>query len=113
MLKLGTKILDTRYTVVDLVGKGAFGELYIVEKAVTKERFALKAERPIKDQKKIMLFWEGKILKQLKDKTSVPNVHFVGQERDANGKVFHVLIMDLLGKNLYELFEEHQCKFDL
>jgi len=52
-------------------------------------------------------------LKMMRDKTNVPNVHFVGQERDSSGKVFHVLIMDLLGKNLYELFQQQGSKFDL
>jgi len=42
--------------------------------------YALKAERAIKDQDKIMLFWESKIIKALKGKTNntVPNVQFVG-----------------------------------
>jgi len=46
-----------------------------------------------------MLFWEAKIIKALKlgKMKSVPNIVFVGQERSSDGKVYHIMIMDLLG----------------
>ncbi len=34
----------------------------------------------------------------------VPNLHFVGDEKTEDGKVFHVMVMDLLGKSLEDLF---------
>ena len=40
-------------------------------------------------------------------------MYFVGQERSANGKVFHVMVMDLLGKNLQELLTLNGQPFDL
>jgi hypothetical protein len=66
----------------------------------------MKVERAVKDSKQIMLFWESKMIKALRNKTndSIPNLYFVGQERDSKGKVFHIMIMDLLGYNLGKVF---------
>lgn len=43
----------------------------------------------------------------------VPNLHFVGDEKQDENKVFHVMVMDLLGKSLEDLFQECRRKFDL
>lgn len=34
----------------------------------------------------------------------VPNLHFVGDEKTEDNKTFHVMVMDLLGKSLEDLF---------
>ena len=108
MFKPETDILDKRFKVLNQIGAGAFGEIYRVEKRLTKQVYAMKVERATKDQnsKQIMLFWESKMIRALKGKTNeIPNLHFVGQERDSNGKVYHIMIMDLLGCNLGKIFE--------
>ena len=43
----------------------------------------------------------------------MPNLHFVGDEKQEESKVFHVMVMDLLGKSLEDLFQECRRKFDL
>ena len=43
------EILDKRFKVIKKIGQGSFGEIYQVQKRVTKEMFAMKAERAIKD----------------------------------------------------------------
>ena len=43
----------------------------------------------------------------------VPNLHFVGDEKTEDGKTFHVMVMDLLGKSLEDLFQDCRRKFDL
>lgn len=60
-----------------------------------------------------MLFWESKLIHKLRGKTSVPNLHFVGDEKTEDGKIYHVMVMDLLGKSLEDLFQECKRKFDL
>ena len=60
-----------------------------------------------------MLFWESKLIHKLRGKTAVPNLHFVGDEKTEDGKMFHVMVMDLLGKSLEDLFQECRRKFDL
>ena len=43
----------------------------------------------------------------------MPNLHFVGDEKSEDGKQYHVMVMDLLGKSLEDLFQECKRKFDL
>ena len=64
-------------------------------------------------QKHIMLFWESKLIHKLRGKTFVPFLHFVGDEKTDDGKIYHVMIMDLLGKSLEDLFSDCKRKFDL
>lgn len=63
-------------------------------------------------QRHIMLFWESKLIHKLRGKTFVPQLYFVGDET-ADGKTYHVVVMDLLGKSLEDLFQECRRKFDL
>ena len=60
-----------------------------------------------------MLFWESKLIHQLRGKTHVPALHYVGDEKSTDGQVFHVMVMDLLGKSLEDLFQECRRKFDV
>ena len=60
-----------------------------------------------------MLFWESKLIHKLRGKTYVPFLHFVGDEKTEDGKAYHVMVMDLLGKSLEDLFQECRRKFDL
>jgi hypothetical protein len=64
-------------------------------------------------QRHIMLFWESKLIHKMRGKTFVPFLHFVGDEKTDDGKMFHVMVMDLLGKSLEDLFQECRRKFDL
>jgi len=60
-----------------------------------------------------MLFWESKLIHKLKGKTAVPTLYFVGDETDKDGKKHHVMVMELLGKSLEDLFSECKRNFDL
>lgn len=51
-----------------------------------------------------MLFWESKLIHKLRGKTFVPFLHFVGDEKTEEKKMYHVMVMDLLGKSLEDLF---------
>jgi hypothetical protein len=51
-----------------------------------------------------MLFWESKLIHKLRGKTNVPLLHFVGDEKTEDGKMYHVMVMDMLGKSLEDLF---------
>ena len=61
-------------------------------------------EKAVPMQKHIMLFWESKLIHKLRGKTFVPFLHFVGDEKSEDGKAYHVMVMDLLGKSLEDLF---------
>jgi serine/threonine protein kinase len=86
--------LEKRYKVIKKLGGGAFGEIFRVEKRKTGEMLAAKVEKAQKAQKHIMLFWESKLIHKLRNKTYVPNLHFVGDEKTDDGKVYHVMVMD-------------------
>jgi len=90
--------------VIKKMGGGAFGDIYMVEKKKTKEIVAAKVEKGVKNQKHVMLFWESKLIHKLRGKTNVPNLHYVGDEKTTEGKNFHVMVMDMLGKSLEDLF---------
>ena len=36
----------------------------------------------------------------------MPNLHFVGDEKTEDGKTYHVMVMDLLGKSLEDLLAQ-------
>lgn len=74
---------------------------------------AAKVEAAVKNQKHIMLFWESKLIHKLRGKTFVPNLHFVGDEKTADGKHYHVMVMDMLGSSLEDLFVQCKRKFNL
>ena len=95
------------------LGSGAFGEIYKVEKKKNGDFLAAKIEKAVKNSKHIMLFWESKLIHKLRGKTAVPNLHFVGDEKTEDGKSYHVMVMDLLGKSLEDHFTGCRRKFDL
>lgn len=79
----------------------------------------------MKHQRHIMLYWESKLIHKLRGKSKnncmkltvylacVPNLHFVGDEKTDENRTYHVMVMDLLGKSLEDLFQECRRKFDL
>ena len=73
---------------------------------------AAKVEKAAKGEKHIMLFWESKLIHKLRGKPGVPNIHFVGDHKKEDGKSYHVMVMELLGKSLEDLKSECK-KFDL
>ena len=87
--------------------------LCTVEKKKNGDHLAAKVEKAVKMQRHIMLFWESKLIHKLRGKTFVPFLHFVGDEKTEDGKMYHVMVMDLLGKSLEDLFQECRRKFDL
>ena len=113
ILDQGMEILEGRFRVIKRLGNGAFGEIYKVEKKKDGTIYAAKIEKAVKNQKHIMLFWESKLIHKLRGKTAVPNLHFVGDEKTEDGKMYHVMVMDMLGKSLEDLFQECRRKFNL
>ncbi|XP_048129987.1 casein kinase 1-like protein 2 isoform X2 [Rhodamnia argentea] len=88
------------------IGSGSFGEIYLGTNIQTNEEVAIKLETV--KTKHPQLMYESKLYKILQGATGIPNVRWFGIEGDYN-----VLVMDLLGPSLEDLFNFCSRKFSL
>jgi len=88
------------------IGSGSFGDIYIGTNVQTGEEIAIKLES-IKS-KHPQLLYESKLYKILAGGVGIPNVHWYGVEGDYN-----VMVIDLLGPSLEDLFSFCNRKFSL
>jgi serine/threonine protein kinase len=79
------------------VGSGSFGEVYVGEDVSTGVDVAIKLERT--RSKHPQLLYESKIYRILSGGVGIPYAHWFGVETNYN-----VLVMDLLGPSLEDLF---------
>ncbi|PIN22280.1 Casein kinase (serine/threonine/tyrosine protein kinase) [Handroanthus impetiginosus] len=88
------------------IGSGSFGEIYLGTNIQTNEEVAIKLENV--KTKHPQLHYESKLYKLLQGGTGIPNVKWFGVEGDYN-----VLVMDLLGPSLEDLFNFCSRKLSL
>lgn len=88
------------------IGSGSFGEIYLGTNVQTNEDVAIKLESV--KTKHPQLLYESKLYKILQGGTGIPNVRWFGVEGDYN-----VLVIDLLGPSLEDLFNFCSRKFSL
>ncbi|GAU33939.1 hypothetical protein TSUD_357390 [Trifolium subterraneum] len=88
------------------IGSGSFGEIYLGTNIQTNEEVAVKLENV--KTKHPQLLYEAKLYKLLQGGTGIPNVKWSGVEGEYN-----VLVMDLLGPSLEDLFNFCNRKLSL
>ncbi|KMZ58754.1 Casein kinase I-like [Zostera marina] len=88
------------------IGCGSFGEIYLGTNLQNNEDVAIKLESV--KTKHPQLLYESKLYKLLQGGTGIPNVKWFGVEGDYN-----VLVMDLLGPSLEDLFNFCSRKLSL
>lgn len=88
------------------IGSGSFGEIYLGTNISTNEEVAIKLENV--KTKHPQLLYESKLYRILQGGTGIPNVRWFGVEGDYN-----VLVMDLLGPSLEDLFNFCSRKLSL
>ncbi|KAK9131236.1 hypothetical protein Sjap_011723 [Stephania japonica] len=88
------------------IGSGSFGEIYLGTNIQTNEEVAIKLENV--KTKHPQLLYESKLYRILQGGTGIPNVRWFGVEGD-----FNVLVMDLLGPSLEDLFNFCSRKLSL
>ncbi|KAH7519228.1 casein kinase 1-like protein 1 isoform X2 [Ziziphus jujuba] len=88
------------------IGSGSFGEIYLGTNFQTNEEVAIKLENV--KTKHPQLLYESKLYRILQGGTGIPNVRWFGVEGDYN-----VLVMDLLGPSLEDLFNFCSRKLSL
>jgi casein kinase 1 len=86
-----------KYRLGRKIGSGSFGEIYLGTNIQTNEEVGIKLENV--KTKHPQLHYESKLYKILQGGTGVPNLKWYGVEGDYN-----VLVMDLLGPSLEDLF---------
>ncbi|KAL4589260.1 hypothetical protein LXL04_002166 [Taraxacum kok-saghyz] len=98
--------VGNKYRLGRKIGSGSFGEIYLGTNIHTNEEIAIKLEN-IKT-KHPQLLYESKLYKILQGGTGIPNVRWFGIEGDYN-----VLVLDLLGPSLEDLFNFCSRKMSL
>lgn len=95
-----------RYNIGRSIGSGSFGTIYVGTDLQTGEEVAIKVEG--NTTKHPQLNTESKLLQQLSSISGVPKVRYSGNEGN-----FNVMVMDLLGPSLEDLFNFCSRKFTL
>ncbi|XVF26988.1 hypothetical protein REPUB_Repub14bG0068000 [Reevesia pubescens] len=98
--------VGNKYRLGRKIGSGSFGEIYLGTNIQTNEEVAIKLENV--KTKHPQLLYESKLYKILQGGTGIPNVRWFGVEGDYN-----VLVMDLLGPSLEDLFNFCSRKLSL
>jgi len=88
------------------IGSGSFGDIYLGTNINSGEEVAIKLEST--KSRHPQLAYEYKVYRILAGGVGVPNVHWFGKEGDYN-----VMVMDILGPSLEDLFNFCSRKFTL
>ncbi|CAO3677959.1 unnamed protein product [Rhizopus stolonifer] len=99
-------IIGTKYKLGRKIGAGSFGEIYLGTNFISGEDIAVKLEnvRAAHPQ----LEYEARVYKTLAGGVGIPFVRWYGREGD-----FNVLVMDLLGPSMEDLFNYCKRRFSL
>ncbi|KAI8928671.1 kinase-like domain-containing protein [Entophlyctis helioformis] len=121
---LENTVIKSRWKLTNILGKGAFGEVYLAIDLSTNERVAIKVESPY--CKKAVLKLEVSILSKLQTSPYVCGFVACGRfysPRSPNvepsdpvakeGPIYSYLVMELLGTNLSDLRKRTNGKFSI
>lgn len=98
--------MGNKYRLGRKIGSGSFGEIYLGTNVQTNEEVGIKLESV--KTKHPQLMYESKLYRILQGGTGIPNIRWCGVEGDYN-----VLVLDLLGPSLEDLFNFCSRKFSL
>ncbi|CAG2118947.1 unnamed protein product, partial [Medioppia subpectinata] len=90
-------IVGSKYRLVRKIGSGSFGTIYLGINTTSGEEVAIKLERT--KARHPQLLYESKLYRLLQGGVGIPRILWYGQDKEYN-----VLVMELLGKSLEELF---------
>jgi len=98
--------VGSKFRLIKKIGSGSFGDIYLGADQTTNEEVAVKLES-IKTRHP-QLHFESKLYRVLQGGVGIPNIRWYGVEGNYN-----VLVMDLLGPSLEDLFNYCGRKFSL
>ncbi|KAL4690776.1 hypothetical protein H8959_013737 [Pygathrix nigripes] len=99
-------VVGGKYKLVRKIGSGSFGDVYLGITTTNGEEVAVKLES--QKAKHPQLLYESKVYTILQGGVGIPHMHWYGQEKDSN-----VLVMDLLGPSLEDLFNFCSRRFTM
>ena len=105
-VSLSEFVIAQKYRLVRKIGSGSFGDIYNAINIATGEEVAVKLE-PV-NARHPQLLYEGKVYKVLEGGLGIPHIRWYGQEWSYN-----VLVMDLLGPSLEDLFNFCSRRFTM
>ena len=100
------KIIFSKYQIVKRIGKGSFGTVYLGRVISTEEKVAIKMEKREKSSQGT-LETEAYRLIYLQNE-GIPKIYCYG-----NNQTHNILVQELLGKSLEEIFNSCKKKFSL
>ena len=98
--------VGTKFRLKKRIGGGSFGDIYKGENIISLEEVAIKLESI--HSKPPQLHLESKLYKLFSSSIGFPSIKWYGVEGDYN-----VMVIDLLGQSLEELFLNNKKKFSL
>ena len=98
--------VGNKYRIRHKIGSGSFGDIYLGTDIHSGEDVAIKLEST--KSRHPLLLYESKLYKLLAGGIGIPSVHWYGVEGDYN-----VMVVDLLGPSLEDLFAFCGRKFTL
>ncbi|KAF7256861.1 hypothetical protein EG68_05859 [Paragonimus skrjabini miyazakii] len=96
----GEFIVAGKWRLVRQIGHGSFGAIFLGININTSEEVAVKLERIY--ARHPQLHFESRVYKCLQGTSGIPRIQYYGTDGYRN--MYHVLIMDLLGPSLEDLF---------
>ena len=102
------QIIFDHYKILHQLGKGSFGTVFSGIDLETNEKVAIKTEQVSDKTHCMLLEAEATKLNKLQNHKGIPKLHFFGKTEKKN-----ILIMELLGRTLNELFIHCNKKFTL
>ncbi|THU97431.1 kinase-like protein [Dendrothele bispora CBS 962.96] len=98
--------VDGRYKLLKKISWGVRGEIYLGTDVKSGSEVAVKLE-PVKAKVRLLKY-EYRVYQKLADGVGIPTVHCFRAKRDCN-----IMVLDLLGPSLEDLFNSCNCKFSL
>lgn len=99
-------VVGGRYKLIRKIGSGSFGDIYLALNLTNGEEVAVKLEAV--RARHPQLLYESKVYRLLQGGVGIPHVRWFGQEKDYN-----VLVLDLLGPSLEDLFNFCSRRFTM